>query len=32
MLKVFKKSGLPMRSHLVDGTVRVTLKLGEGTA
>ena len=32
MLRVFKKSGLPMASHLEDGTVRVTLKLGEGTA
>ena len=32
MLRVFKASGLPMASHLEDGTVRVTLKLGEGTA
>ena len=32
MLKVFKTSGLPMDSHLQDGTVRVTLKLGKGTA
>ncbi len=32
MLRVFKSSGLPMASHLDDGTVRVTLKLGAGTA